>query len=99
LVSSSGGDKLNVVASQYRNLLIDVSIAEEAYKASTVAVENARIEVGKKIRTLIMVVSPNLAQEPIYPARLYNLVTLLIGLLLLYGMAHFIIASVRDHHD
>lgn len=99
LVSSSGGDKLNVVASQYRNLLIDVSIAEEAYKASTVAVENARIEVGKKIRTLIMVVSPNLAQEPIYPARLYNLVTLLIGLLLLYGMARFIIASVRDHHD
>ncbi|MBO9356747.1 ABC transporter permease [Bordetella petrii] len=99
LVSPTGGDKLNVMASEYRNLVIDVGIAEEAYKASTVAVENARIEVGKKIRTLIMVVTPNLAQEAIYPARLYNLITLLIVFLLLYGLARFIIASIQDHRD
>jgi len=99
LLSNGQGDKLNVVAARYRDLIIDVGIAEEAYKASIVAVENARIEISKKIRSLVTVVSPNLAQSAIYPERLYNLFTLFIGLLLLYGVARFVIATIEDHRD
>jgi len=99
LLSSGQGDKLNVVAARYRDVAIDVGIAEEAYKASMVAVENARIEISKKIRSLVTVVSPNLPQSPIYPERLYNLFTLLIGLLLIYGVVRFVIATIEDHRD
>jgi len=99
LVAQKGGDKLNVVASRYRGLTIDAAIAEEAYKYAVGAVETTRVETSKKLRSLVTVVSPNTPDIALYPERLYNLITLLIGLLLLYGIARFIIATIEDHRD
>ncbi len=99
LVSQKGGDKLNVVASRYRNLTIDAAIAEEAYKFAVSSVESARIEASKKLRSLVTVVSPNLPDRATYPDRIYNLVTLLIALMLFYGIARFVIATIEDHRD
>jgi len=99
LVSSPEGDRLNVVASQYRNLTIDAGIAEDAYKFSVTSLETARIEASKKIRSLVTVVSPNMPDRAIYPRRIYELFTLFIGLLLLYGIVRFITATVEDHRD
>jgi len=99
LVSSPTGDHLNVTAALFRNLSIDVGIAEEAYKLSVSAVENARIEASKKIRAVAEVVSPNMPDLAIYPRRIYNMITILIGLLLLYGIVCFILATIEDHRD
>ena len=99
LVSPKDGDQLNVVASRYRNLTIDATIAEEAYKFAVGSVETARIEASKKLRSLVTIVSPNTPDKAIYPERIYNLITLLIGLLLLYGIARFVIATIEDHRD
>jgi len=99
LVSQKGGDKLNVVASQYRNLMIDAAIAEEAYKFAVSSVESARIEASKKLRSLVTVVSPNMPDKALYPEKIYNLITLFIALLLLYGIARFVIATIEDHRD
>jgi len=99
LLSEKGGDKLNVVAAQYRNLTIDAVIAEQAYKYAVSSVESTRIEASKKLRSLVTVVSPNAPDMAIYPERLYNLITLLIGLLLFYGIARFVIATIEDHRD
>lgn len=99
LVSQSSGDQLNVVAAKFRNLTIDSGIAEEAYKFAVSAVETARIEASKKIRSLVTVVSPNHPEEAIYPRRIYNLITIFLGLLLLYGIARFIVATIEDHRD
>ncbi|MDH2050035.1 ABC transporter permease [Achromobacter marplatensis] len=99
LVSQKGGDKLNVVASRYRNLTIDAAIAEEAYKFAVSSVESARIEASKKLRSLVTVVSPNLPDRAVYPERIYNLITLLLALVLLYGIVRFVIATVEDHRD
>lgn len=99
LVSSKGGEQLNVVASRYRNLSIDASIAEEAYKFAVSSVESARIEASKKLRSLVTVVSPNKPDEAIYPDRIYNLLTLFVGLLIFYGIARFVIATIEDHRD
>lgn len=99
LVSAGKGDKLNVVASQYRRLEIDVAIAEEFYKTSIAIVENAKLEASKKIRSLVRVVQPNVPEDPIYPRRIYNLFTLLIALFLIYGIARFVLASIEDHRE
>lgn len=99
LVSQTGGDKLNVIASKYRNLTIDAAIAEEAYKFAVSSVESARIEASKKLRSLVTVVSPNMPDKAIYPERIYNLITLFLVLLLLYGIARFVIATIEDHRD
>lgn len=99
LVSQTDGDQLNVVAAKYRNLMIDTGIAEEAYKFAVTAVETARIEASKKIRSLVTVVGPNKPEESLYPRRIYNLVTIFICLMLLYGIVRFIIATIEDHRD
>ncbi|MDQ2138283.1 ABC transporter permease [Alcaligenaceae bacterium B3P038] len=99
LVSQSGSERLNVIAGQYRNLTIDASIAEEAYKFAVGSVESARIEASKKLRSLVTVVSPNQPERAIYPERIYNLLTALIALLLFYGIARFVIATIEDHRD
>jgi len=99
LVSSPQGSQLNVVASGYQQLTLDAGIAEETYKTAVAALDNARIEASKKIRTLVTVVSPNTPQLALYPERLYNLATILLGLLMVYGITRFILASIEDHRD
>ncbi|WP_442777500.1 ABC transporter permease [Pseudomonas sp. P14-2025] len=99
LVSSPQGSQLNVVASRYQQLTLDAGIAEESYKTAVAALDNARIEASKKIRTLVTVVSPNTPQLALYPERLYNLATILLGLLMVFGITRFILASIEDHRD
>lgn len=99
LTSSQTNAGLNVLASEYRELTVDAGIAEEAYKFAVASVENARIEATKQLRALLVIVQPNLPDEPSYPERLYNLVALLLGLLMLYGIFRFIAATIDDHRD
>ncbi|WP_447577891.1 ABC transporter permease [Achromobacter kerstersii] len=99
LISAVGGEQLNVMAAQYQNLTVDAGIAEESYKLAVAALENARIEASKKIRSLVTVARPYLAERAAYPERLYNLATLFVLLILLYGVARFVIATIEDHRD
>jgi len=99
LISAVGGEQLNVIASEYQNLMVDAGISEESYKLAVSALENARIEASKKIRSLVTVVRPAIAERAIYPERLYNLATLFVLLSLLYGVARFVIATIEDHRD
>ncbi|TEA78023.1 ABC transporter permease [Allopusillimonas ginsengisoli] len=96
---SPKGDALNVIADQYRDLRHELQMAEEGYKAATIAASTARIEAGRKIRSLIVVVSPNTPEEPLYPARLHDLFTIFVCLLLAYGVVRFVVAAVEDHRD
>jgi capsular polysaccharide transport system permease protein len=99
LLSSPDGGQLNVVASKYQQLKLDTTIAEENYKAAVGAVEGARIEASKKLKTLVTVVSPNMPEIAIYPRRLYDLLTIFLALLMIYGITRFLIASIEDHRD
>lgn len=98
-IASPEGQRLNTVASQFRNLTIETSFAEESYKLAITAVENARIEASRKLKSLVVISSPSLPEEAIYPRRLYNLATLSIALLLLYGIVRFAIATIEDHRE
>jgi capsular polysaccharide transport system permease protein len=99
LTSSKDSQAINQLASQYRELTVNAGIAEEIYKLSIAAAENARIEAIKQLRALVVVVSPNLPEDAIYPKRLYNLTALLLGLLMLYGIFRFLAATIQDHKD
>lgn len=90
---------LNSIAFEYRRLQVDLLVAEEFYKTSLAVVENAKLETIKNIRSLIAVVQPNLPQQAAYPRTIYNLITVLIVLLLLYGVTQFVLASIRDHRE
>lgn len=99
LVATSSSGQLNAIASKYRALEVDAGIAEDNYKSTVNSLETARIEATKKMRSLSIIVSPNMPDEPLYPRRGYGLVTVLIILLLVYGIVRFAIATIRDHQD
>ncbi|AIO32218.1 ABC transporter permease [Burkholderia pseudomultivorans] len=99
LISRNAEGQLNVMASKYQSLELNAGIAEDAYKASISALQNARIEATKKLRSLVVVVSPNVPDEALFPRRGYSLLTVLIILLLLYGITKFVIATINDHLD
>lgn len=97
--TDGGGNKLNSVAAKFRDLKIKATIAEEAYKISLASLENTRIEINKKFRSLVVVVLPNLPNSAVYPDRLYNLITVLLALLALFGIVRFVVATIDDHKD
>ncbi len=99
LIAQEGGSKLNTVAAKFRELTIQAGISEEAYKVSLASLQNTRIEINKKFRSLAVVVSPSLPDSAIYPDRPYSLLTILIGLLALLGIVRFIVATIEDHVD
>lgn len=92
-------NKLNLIAAHFRELSILAKIAEDAYKISLASLENTKIEINKKFRSLAIVVSPNKPDSAIYPTTLYNLAVILIALFILLGIARFVMATIEDHQD
>lgn len=99
LIAQDGNAKLNTVAATFRELSLQAGIAEEAYKVSLASLENTRIEINKKFRSLAVIVSPNMPDSAIYPKRIYNLITIFIVLMALLGIVRFIVAVIEDHKD
>lgn len=98
-ITSGSGGKLNTLAAEFHNLTLEVGFAEDAYKAALSAVETTRIDASRKIKTLVIVESPAKPETAQYPMRLYNLATLLVALVLLYGIVRLVLATIRDHRD
>lgn len=92
-------DSFNALASEYRQLQVNLLVSEEFYKASLALVESAKLDAIKNVRSLITIVKPVQPEEAIYPKKIYNLITIFIILCLFYGVLRFVIASIRDHYE
>ena len=91
--------RLNELAARFQDLRLKAGFAEDAYKLALSAVENARIDATRKIKSLVVIEPPSKPERALYPRRVYDLVTLLIVCLLIYGVARLVIATIRDHQD
>lgn len=98
-VAAPEGSRLNTLVSEFRDLELGVVFAEDAYKVALAAAENARIEANRKLRTVVLISSPSLPEEAKLPQRIYNLLSLLVLMSLLYGISRFIVATIEDHRD
>lgn len=97
--SGRGADRLNVLAIDFEGLKTKAEFALDAYKLALGAVENARIDATRKLKNLVVIEPATLPQTAEYPRRLYNLATLLVICLLLYGIVRLVIATIREHQD
>lgn len=97
--SGRGADRLNVLAIEFEGLKTKAEFALDAYKLALGAVENARIDATRKLKNLVVIEPATLPQTAEYPRRIYNLATLLVVCLLLYGIVRLIIATIREHQD
>ncbi|MFD1215453.1 hypothetical protein [Microbulbifer celer] len=91
------GVRLNSLSANFQNLELDLQFAMDAYQTALKALETARMEASSRLKHLIVVSRPSLAEEARFPEKIYNLVSLLVVLLLIYGVIRMMIASIRDH--
>lgn len=93
------GQRLNTQALEFQGLQMQAEFAVDAYKIALAAVENARIEATRKLKSLVVVEPPSKAETPEYPRRLYTLATVLAATLLIYAIVRLVLATVREHQD
>jgi capsular polysaccharide transport system permease protein len=96
-VTKNSDNAANILAAEYQTLSIEASFSEELYKLALQAVEQARIESTKQIKYLSVVQQPSMPQSAKYPREIYNLITLIAVLFLLYGITQLIKATIEDH--
>lgn len=98
-VTNAEGVSLNVLAGRYQELLAELEFVSDAYRGALTALETARIESTRKLKSLVLVESPPLPESAEYPRRLYLLTALLMGLTLLYGIGRLVVATIEDHME
>lgn len=98
-VRNVDGKSLSAIAGEYQELLAELEFRSETYKGALIALETARIESTRKLKSLVLVDSPALPEAATYPRRLYTMIALLMGLTLLYGIVRLIVATIEDHME
>jgi capsular polysaccharide transport system permease protein len=88
---------LNELTSNYTWIKLNAEFSMSEYTAAMQSFEIAKIDSLKQQSYLVTVVQPNLPDEPAYPRIWYNLLTLLIILLALYGIGRMIITIILEH--
>jgi capsular polysaccharide transport system permease protein len=92
-------DRLNALAIEFQTLQLQAEIALDAYKIALSATEIARVESTRKIKSLVVIEPPSTPEKAEYPRRLYNLLTLLVGSLLILAVVQLVLATIREHQD
>lgn len=92
-------DAMNEVTAQYMDVKTQATLAADLYKSGLISLEQARVEAYRKLKHLLVVSQPTLAQDAEYPRRIYNLATIGVLLCLLYGLIVMGIATLREHQD
>lgn len=93
-----GGDtRLNKLALEYLKLKLDADFAADVYKATLSAFETTRVEASRKLKNLVIIASPNLPEEALYPRKAYNLTLATVLLLLIYGILRIVIGIIKEH--
>lgn len=97
----TGTDKnaMNEITASYMDVKTQATLAADLYKSGLISLEQARVEAYRKLKHLLVVSQPTLAEDAEYPRRLYNLATIGVLLCLLYGLIVMGLATLREHQD
>jgi capsular polysaccharide transport system permease protein len=97
--AGNSNQRLNTLMAEFQELTAQASFAQDAYKLALAALENARIDASRKVKSLVVIEPPSQPETARYPRRIYDLVTLLIISAVLYGIARLVLATIREHID
>ena len=98
-LTDSSATSLNDLAARQQELQLDLELATKAYSSALVALEGARTEASRKLKQLVVISSPQLAEEAKYPRVGYALTNILLILLALFALVRMIRATIREHKD
>lgn len=99
LTSPSSGNKLNQRALDFEAIRAKVEFDTDLYKLALTAYEKSRLEVARNIKKVVIITSPKLAQEALYPRIIYISFSAFLLLNLLFGLAMLISSIIREHKE
>ena len=92
-------DAMNEVTARYVDVQTQATLAADLYKTGLISLEQAKVEAYRKLKHLLVISQPTLAEDAEYPRRLYNLATIGVLLCLFYGLIVMGLATLREHQD
>ncbi|NBA25404.1 sugar transporter [Aeromonas caviae] len=97
----TGQDKeaMNEITAGYLDVQTQATLAMDLYKTGLISLEQTRVEAYRKLKHLLVITHPTLAEDAEYPRRLYNLATVGVLLVLFYGLIVMGLATLREHQD
>ncbi len=98
-LTDDGRTSLNDLAARQQELQLELDLATKAYSSALIALETTRTEASRKLKQLVVISSPYIAEEAKYPRVLYSLVNLFLVLLMVFGLARMGYATVKEHRD
>ncbi|ALH94692.1 capsule biosynthesis protein [Acinetobacter equi] len=98
-LTSPSNAKLNKNVADFEALKAQVGFATDLYKISLASLEKARLEASRKLKKLVIIAEPMLAQDAQYPRKFYISFTSFIVLNILFGIGMLIRSIVREHKE
>ena len=98
-LASPNKKALNVYIFEFERLKGMVELNKELYKQSLLQLEQLRAEINKNSKTLLEITKPFIPQGYKYPEKLKDTITIILVLLLLYGIISLIQAIIKEHID
>ncbi len=90
---------LNKINVDFQEIKLNTELASDLYKSSLAGLEQVRSEAYRKLKHLLIVEAPSLAEEDKYPRRLYSIFTWFISLILIYLIGRLIYSIVKEHKE
>ena len=98
-LASPQGGKLNSKIEEFQRLEMEAKFSQDMYKTALIALEKSRVESTRAVKKMSIVQAPSLPEHSEEPRRFHEAVLYAIMALLFAGVAHLLIAIVRDHRD
>jgi len=90
---------INKINADFQEIKLNTELASSLYTTSLASLETVRSEAYRKLKHLLVIEPPAIAQDSKYPRRLYTIVTWFAVLLLIYAIVRLITTIIREHKD
>lgn len=98
-LTGSSDSRLNKILFEYDKLKMQLEFDTEVYKNALIQLETTKLDVLKEAKTLSIVSKPNLPDGYTYPNKPKVFITLVIVMLLMYGIFSMLTAIIKDHKE
>lgn len=90
---------INKINADFQEIKLNTELASSLYTTSLASLETVRSEAYRKLKHLLVIEPPAIAQDSKYPRRIYTIVTWFAVLLLIYAIVRLITTIIREHKD
>lgn len=98
-LAAPSGQTLNSTVEELQRLHQEAEFQQEVYKSTLGALEKGRVEATRTLKKVSVLQAPHLAEYPLQPRRIYNIIVFTLVVFLVAGVLKLLVAAIRDHQD